>query len=259
MDQIARLARYIFALAITALGVENVVCARFVGPAIPVLPWMPANPLLAYLAAAVLIVTGICIAANIQPRLAPIFLAVFLFSPMLTLRVPEAIAHPFDIGLRTLVFEILALAAAALTLPRTLSPREIHSSQPSGPADKLLASGRYLFAISSVVFGVSHFILPRFIASLIPPWFPGALFWAYFTAVAFVAAGFSIAVKIMDRLAAALLGVMFLIWFLFLHTPRLLNAAHSHNPNEWSSAFIALGMCGASWIIAQASLRERRA
>jgi uncharacterized membrane protein len=108
------------------------------------------------------------------------------------------------------------------------------------------------------VFGIDHFLLLRFIASLIPAWFPGALFWAYFTGAAFVAAGISIAIKTMDRLAAVLLGTMFLLWFLFLHAPRLMSAPRSHNPNEWSSAFIALGMCGASWIMAGDSLRGRR-
>jgi hypothetical protein len=80
------------------------------------------------------------------------------------------------------------------------------------------------------------------------------LFCAYFTGAAFVAAGLSMAAKQMDRLAATLLGTMFLLWFLLVHTPRVMSAPRSHDPNEWSSAFIALGMCGASWIIARDSL-----
>jgi uncharacterized membrane protein len=124
--------------------------------------------------------------------------------------------------------------------------------------DKFLKSGRYLFAGSSVVFGISHFLVPRFIATLILAWIPGALFWAYFTGAAFIAAGFSVAIKLLDRLAATLLGTMFLLWFLILHAPRVLSAARSHNPNEWSSAFMALGMCGACWIIARASLRMNK-
>jgi hypothetical protein len=60
----------------------------------------------------------------------------------------------------------------------------------------------------------------------------------------------------MDRLAAALLGVMFLLWFLVLHLPRVMSYPRSHDPDEWSSALIALAVCGASWILAS-SLSEK--
>jgi uncharacterized membrane protein YphA (DoxX/SURF4 family) len=258
MEKIIAQGRCIFAFAIVAFGVQNIVCAQFQGAVIPVMPWVPAHPALAYLTGTILIAAGVCIAFNFRSRLISILLGVFFLVCTVALQVPKAAAHPFDLGIRTLVFETLSMSAGALVLARTLQGDSGDSSQSAALTDKFLLSGRYLFALSSIVFGISHFLLLRFIASLIPPWFPGGLFWAFFTGAAFVAAGVSIAAKIMDRLAAILLGAMFLIWFLFLHTPRLLNAAHSHNPNEWSSAFIALGMCGASWIVAQASFRERR-
>jgi hypothetical protein len=110
-----------------------------------------------------------------------------------------------------------------------------------------------LFGISSVVFGIDHFLVLALIASLVPSWIPGGLFWAYLTGTAFIAAGISIVVKKLDQLSATLLGTMFLLWFLLLHSPRVLRALVSHNPtfpNEWSSAFIALAMCGGSWLVA---------
>ncbi len=54
-------------------------------------------------------------------------------------------------------------------------------------------------------------------------------------------------------------GTMFLLWFLLLHSPRVVSASLSYNPNspnEWSTPFIALGMCGAAWISAWHSLAE---
>lgn len=57
--------RVVFSLAIVALGVETLVCARYVtdglGPqykVIPVLPWLPAIPWLAYLFGAILVACG---------------------------------------------------------------------------------------------------------------------------------------------------------------------------------------------------------
>jgi hypothetical protein len=49
---------------------------------------------------------------------------------------------------------------------------------------------------------------------------------------------------------------MFLLWFLLLHLPRVVSYPRSHDPDEWSSAFIALAVCGVSWILA-ASLSEK--
>jgi hypothetical protein len=48
--------------------------------------------------------------------------------------------------------------------------------------------------------------------------------------------------------AAGWLGIMFLIIFVTLHVPRVL--AHIHNADELTSAFVALGFAGASFIFA---------
>jgi uncharacterized membrane protein len=112
-----------------------------------------------------------------------------------------------------------------------------------------------------VVFGIDHFLFLAFVASLVPAWLPGGLFWAYLTGTGFIAAGISILTKKIDRWGSFLLGTMFLLWFLLLHAPRVVMAFRSHDPNapdEWSSAFIALAMCGGSWICAWYSLQRRR-
>ena len=73
----------------------------------------------------------------------------------------------------------------------------------------------------------------------------------------FIAAGVCIATRWMARWGATLLGTMFGLWFLLLHAPRILGfskvAGAPSNPNEWCSAFIALAMCGGSWIVAEAA------
>jgi hypothetical protein len=43
---------------------------------------------------------------------------------------------------------------------------------------RLNRSGPYLFGASPVVFGVDHFLVLAVIASLLPAWLPGGLFWA---------------------------------------------------------------------------------
>src|SRR5690606_19223977 len=86
------------------------------------------------------------------------------------------------------------------------------------------------------------------IASLVPAWMPGHIFLASLTGAAMIAAGVSVLTKRLDGPATFGLGVMFLLFVLTLHLPRVL--ATPRSPDEWSSALIALGMCGASRISA---------
>lgn len=116
--------------------------------------------------------------------------------------------------------------------------------------------GRIFVALSLIVFGVQHFIYGGFVAGLVPAWMPGRLFWAYFVGVAFFAAALGILIPILARPAATMLGVMFFLFVLLLHIPRIVGS--SSNGNEWTSGFVALAMCGGAWILASASpLLER--
>jgi uncharacterized membrane protein len=60
----------------------------------------------------------------------------------------------------------------------------------------------------------------------------------------------------MTRLAGTLLGVMFLLFVMMLHIPRIVT--HARDGNEWTSGFVALAMCGGAWILAGASSLEER-
>jgi hypothetical protein len=196
-------------------------------------PWTPAHPFWAFSTAIVSIAAAVSIAANIQVRCAAIVLAVTILARALLFYVPKLAANPHDPGPWTSGFELLALCGAALVLAGA------HTS---------IKLGRVLFAVSLVVFGVQHFLYAHFIATLVPSWILGHLFWAYFVGIAFVAAALSIATQIKIDLAATWLGVMFLLWVVVLHLPRA--AAALHNGNEWTSLFVALAMSGGAFMLA---------
>jgi uncharacterized membrane protein YphA (DoxX/SURF4 family) len=107
-------------------------------------------------------------------------------------------------------------------------------------------AARTLFAIALIVFAVQHFLYARFISTLIPAWFPGRLFLAYFVGAAFLGAALAIASGVFARLAGALLGLMFLIFVVTTHIPRIVG--HGSDGNEWTSGFVALAMGGGSWV-----------
>jgi hypothetical protein len=257
MDKIVDQGRMIFAIAVAAFGIENLICAHSTDKFLPVIPWVPSYPWLAYLTGVAFLAAAGCIAARFHLRLGAILLGLLFLACDLLLQLPLVLAAPLDVGIRTTAFETLTMCSASLMLAATVPAKFPGLKRWEGVLKKFLASGRYLFAISAIVFGIDHYLVFGLIVSLVPRWIPGGgWFWANVTALALMAAGVSIAFRWMDRLAATLLGVMFLLWFLVLHLPRVASYPRSHDPDEWSSALIALAVCGASWILA-ASLNEK--
>jgi uncharacterized membrane protein YphA (DoxX/SURF4 family) len=258
VEKILRTGQLLFGISIMAFGLENLFCARL-GLTVRGVPWFPTNSILGYLTGVALIMAGLSVVANVRARLSATLLGILFLLYALLLEASKVVATPLNLSLRTVFFEALAIGAAALTLAATLPA--INPRLPGNfLLDKLRAAGPCLFGVSSIVFGIDHFLILGFIASLVPAWMGGGMFWAYLTGAALVAAGISIVAKRLDQWAAGLLGLMFLLWFFLLHSPRVMAAVQSHSPNtpdECSSAFIALAMCGGSWICALHA-RQRR-
>jgi uncharacterized membrane protein len=244
LEKIIAQGQIIFGIVMVALGVVNLFCAHF-GLAIAGVPWVPVHPFLGYISGVALVAAGAAIAANLHSRLMAILLGYFFLACILFRALPLVFANLGDWSVYGILCEALALGASAWTLVQVLPPT---SSRWEIVLSKVTASGPYLFAVCLVVFGSIHFLVARFIATLIPAWIPGSLFFTYLTGTALIVSGICIAIRRLDEWAGFLLGVMFLLWFMVLHSPRV--AADPHNADEWSSAFIALGMCGGSWIIA---------
>ena len=100
--------------------------------------------------------------------------------------------------------------------------------------DKILAFGPLFFAPPMAVFAAQHFTEAKAVATLVPSWIPGHLFWTYFVGTALVAASTGIALKKQARLAAILLAVMLIVFVLLLHVPRIM--ADPKNVIAWAIA-----------------------
>jgi uncharacterized membrane protein len=252
VGRIIRSGQFIFGIAMTAFGVENLICGRL-RLTVEGVPWFSAHRIVAYVTGVVLLAAGLCIIANVKARQTTMILGALYLLYVLIFEVSAVIASPMSVGVRTVFFETLSLGASALILAGVLRTGGGDFRRSGNIVDKVIASGPYLLGISAVVFGIDHFLVLSFIASLVPAWLPGHMFWAYFTGAAFIVAGICMISRWMDEVASFCLGLMFLLWFLVLHSPRVVAAVRSHDPNspdEWSSAFIALGIGGGCWICA---------
>ncbi|MGB8028726.1 MAG: hypothetical protein WCF30_03590 [Terracidiphilus sp.] len=216
MNFLLRSGRWIFAFAIAALGVENIVCARgsfqSLGPnshSMPVLPFLPSIPWLAILFGILWIACAIGLLTPRWLRASAYTLGVTYIFWTLVHILPKYIALPGDMGLRTVVFEPLSLACIALLLPR-----------PAATPKGISVACRAIIAVAMIVFGVDHFLGIGFIVTLLPGWIPWHAFWVAFFGAVFIAAGVGIGLGVLERWSWIAIGWMFAIWVITLHIPR---------------------------------------
>jgi uncharacterized membrane protein len=246
----------VFSLANIALGVETILCARSSAElsgqhiVIPVLPFLPPVPWLAYLFGAIWIACAVGLLFESTVRTASLALGSLLFVSTLTLEVPKYAAHPGSMEWRTGVFEVLAIGTLAWLLPG-----------PRATSSLLSHVSRYLLALSLIVFGVDHFLALAPIGTLIPEWIPWHVFWIAVFGAGFIAAGLSIAFNVLQLWGAFSIGLMFATWVITLHLPRVLGLyaipGAPRNPAEWSSLFIAIALWGGPCALAGIAWRQR--
>ena len=251
MNSLLRSGRWIFSLAIFALGVENILCAhgsyQALGPnshSMPVLPFLPSITWLVILFGILWAACAIGLLTERWLRASAYTLgATYIFWTLVHI-LPKYIASPGDMGLRTVVFEPLSLACIALLLPG-----------PAATPKSLSIACRAVIAIAMIVFGVDHFIGIKFIASLIPGWIPWHEPWVALFGVVFIAGGVALGIGgSFGRRGWIAIGTMFAIWVITLHLPRVLGLygipGAPRSPDEWSSLFIAVGFWGGPWAVA---------
>jgi uncharacterized membrane protein YphA (DoxX/SURF4 family) len=263
-DLLRTTGRILYALAITGFGVLCLGYVDFVSALQSVPEWMPAYRVLAIVTGVILLAAGLAIMTDVRTRFAARVLIVFFACWILLLDIPGAIANPVQFRspfwIRT--FETVALMGAAVILAEQARPVR---------RTRWIRSGAIAYGMAMPVFGVLHLVYPESVATLIPPWYPAAMFLAWFTGVAQVAAGLAIVAGILPRLAATLAGVMYGTWAVTLHIPY--SWCRAFGPCTYmpevvglqgsrpglTSLFVAIGMCGAAWIVAGSYLPGRAA
>lgn len=235
----APLGRVLFGIALMACGAQYVLHA--LTTVVPALgpPFAPMSPYLLYATGNVCLLAGACIVANFQTRRAALCVAIVLTVRIVVGYGPQFVTNVRAPGPWSSAFELLAFVGATLVLA------------------SYARVGQRVFAVSLIVFGVQHLLYPTFIAQLVTGWIPWKLLWAYVVGVGFLSSAVAIAFTRLRPIAATALALMFALFVVVLHIPRALAASSSGN--EWTSAFVALGMCGASLLMIQSNVQRERA
>ena len=155
--------------------------------------------------------------------------------------------------------DLAAIAQRALRQKTDFRKTVQHDALGLDPLDlgKNLFGGLAQFQIGGIeqallLFGIQHIIYFAYIETLIPVWLPAQAFWAYLVTAAFLLSAISFFSGWKIGLASLLLGIMFGLWVVILHAPRAIGKGNVET--EWSSLFVALGVCGVSLTLANRHL-----
>jgi uncharacterized membrane protein len=123
--------------------------------------------------------------------------------------------------------------------------------------EKLIVFGPIFFSVPLAVFGAEHFSNSRSISQIIPPWMPARMFWTYFVGLALISAAVSIALRMIHaRIAAMLVGIMFICFVLMIHIPNVV--AHPNNRIVWAVALRDLAFAGGAFALAATLMKPLR-
>ena len=90
--------------------------------------------------------------------------------------------------------------------------------------------------------------------SLIPDYIPAHVFWTDFAGVALLAGGIGLIFKQTRKWAAALSGLMILLWFILLHIPRALATPIVYE--EWMGVCESFTFSGILFVLAGLSSKK---
>jgi uncharacterized membrane protein YphA (DoxX/SURF4 family) len=251
-DRLISIGRMFFAIGLIAWGIQHLASGDFVTRVVPFWPaWMPARMLGAYLVGAALIAAGTAIILHLKARAAALAFSLFVFLSFVFLHLPLAASGPLWGGAWTSAGKALVMCGGALCIAVSLAERE--REPPAGllasarARDGFVVWGRLCLGAFMMLAGIQHFMFAGFVATLIPAWIPGALFWTYFAGVALIAGGAGLILPYVNRLAALLSGAMIFSWVFLVHIPLVVK---THSANDVAAVFEALAFSGVAFLLA---------
>jgi uncharacterized membrane protein len=246
-------------LALIGLGAEHFVYRAFVtgrAPAWPAgvpgeLPWV-------YGWGVAVMLVGLAILTRRWARPAALGLGVLVFVWAFLRNIPVVMADQVIGGNWTSAGKSLVFFGGAFAIAATFPP--LQRATPGGwrrfanANDLFVSIGRYCLATFLILCGMQHFKFLAFVATLIPPWFPGnPVLWSQFAGVLLITFGAGLLFARTAPLAALLTGLMIFSWFWIVHLPRIRVSV-----SDGIAVFEALAFSGIALVLAGALVQRNR-
>ena len=247
--------RIIFALGIISLGILQFFARDYVLSRPPALTWpawaaaIPGKLAWAYFSGALVIIAGLAIILNKKSRLAAIFIGGLFLAYSFLLRHLTAMS---DTGNG---YKSLALGGGAFIVAASLIEKDRPGPGNSLINNNLVLTGCLFISLFFFWAGTAHFKFDEFVINFIPAYIPLRTFWAYFCGIALLAGAIGLLFNQTRKLAAALSGLMILLWFILLHIPRTVKAPQDFT--EWMGVFESFSFSGILFVLAGLSSKEK--
>ena len=243
-----------FAVPLALFGMQHFVFLNEVKQAVP--PWMPWHTFWACLVGVALIAACLSLLTEIKSGLAALLMGIMLFLFVLMIDVPGLLSDPHDrFGIAGTLRD-LALSGGALALAGMLG-----AADRERPIRWLVETGRWFLAAPMLYFGAEHFLHPDFAPGVpfevrMPSWMPVPQVWAYATGAVLIICGVCILANKSARIAAAWLGVAFLLLVVCIYLPREIVHPSIEISGELDDLTDTLAMSGAALLVAGAITRR---
>ncbi len=263
MKQLIKIGRLFYSIGIIALGAQQIIFMIFRPEILSPFPdWAHRYTFFPILTGTALILAGIVISELVKirrtsPKSISLYLGFGFLLLIITSHLPYIlILSPYKASRLDVWFgaaEALAYCGGALVVAGSFSEPSLNGASKNFlklQLEKIIPTGRILYAILIILFGLSHFVFTAFVSTMVPEWLGMRLFWTYFVGVALIGSGIAIVFKIWIKPIAFLLAVMLFLFLTLFHVPLAIAKPSVSNGDEIVRAFIALLFCGIALVVA---------
>jgi len=217
LASIIRFGPLLFAVPLALFGMQHFALRDVVVQGVP--SFMPIPMFWVWLVGAGLMAASLSLITGRVAHLATLLVGIMLFSFVLMIYIPNAVMNPRDRFAYALLLRDLSLSGGALALAGTLA-----ADPNARTARWMRLSGRCFFGTAMVVFGVENVLHPQYVPGvplnkLMPGWIPGHVVWALLTGAVLVIGGLAILFNRRARVAAVVVGMMYLVLVLLVYLP----------------------------------------
>ena len=234
-----RIASAVFAATLIGVGILGLVQGPFTPIWTGVPKALPGRQVLAYLCAAICLGAGVGLPWRRTAVVAARVLLGWLVLWFLAFRVPLIVRAPMTTVTWWACGETAAILAAAWVLCA---------------GEKGLRIARAIYGLALIPFGVAHFTFLQRTVGMVPAWLPWHPGWAYFTGVAFIAAGVAIVIGVWARVAAILSAWELGLFTLLVWVPVI--AAGGASADDWSEFIVSIVLTAVAWVVADSYQRS---
>ena len=219
LDKIVALANLCFAAPLAVFGAEHFTDARSIMQGVP--SYMPWHLFWTYFVGCALLSASLSIATKTQVQWSGLLFGIMMFLFVAMMDIPGTAADPKNRISWALMLREMSFGSGGWLLAASAMHWEGKS--------KLITLSRIVLGITSIFYGVEHFLHPANVPvvpleKLLPAWIPAHMLISYLTGAILVTAGVSILLAKKTRMAATYLGAWIVLLVVFVYGPILIAA-----------------------------------